>query len=593
MTNTHSQSPAESATTSKKYLILYSTETGRAKACARRAFRILRSGGIPVSTPRAFDEHGAVASLRDVFLVCFVSTAGEGEHTSTIKNTWRELLRKSQPALCDMEVALFCLGDRAYGELFCAAGRKFGARMKQLGAEMACGVGYGDDEGDLFGDLDVWMEKELLACLDWKESSIRIEEELPEVIYQDAEENQDWSRFAPPSALCREAQTGTVVGNERMTSADWKQDVRHITLQHNCYYRPGDVAAILPTNTHEDVLEFVSFLSPALQSTLKKTFLLDGFYASLYTLLRRVFDIHSHPEREDLFALSNISKDPQHSSKLLHMSQSEGSSLYVDYILRNKRTWIEVLHDFDSIQFHHVHQLSSLLPKIKCRSFSIASAPSDQTMQLCIAVVDQTTPLGRSYKGLCSNYLATLQTDASIDFWILPGSFRQCPLDLQLGRFKTPVLYIGAGTGIAPLRSMIREREHLRSQCLETPATQPQDQVLLFGCRKQGCDFLYHGEWTHLQSRQNLRLLKAFSQDAHHKVYVQHLLAESKNQLFLARHILESNGAVYVAGGKQMAKAVREEILAILSKFLAGEEKEARLVLKRLNKRGLFRVEAW
>ena len=66
---------------------------------------------------------------------------------------------------------LFCLGDRAYGPQFCAAGRKLAARLVQLGAKPVCAIGYGDDgtpNGGVFADLDVWLEKTLLPVLQKK-----------------------------------------------------------------------------------------------------------------------------------------------------------------------------------------------------------------------------------------------------------------------------------------------------------------------------------------------------------------------------------------------------------------------------------------
>eukprot|EP00586_Coscinodiscus_wailesii_P003643 CAMPEP_0172488342 /NCGR_PEP_ID=MMETSP1066-20121228/17832_1 /TAXON_ID=671091 /ORGANISM="Coscinodiscus wailesii, Strain CCMP2513" /LENGTH=206 /DNA_ID=CAMNT_0013255511 /DNA_START=12 /DNA_END=632 /DNA_ORIENTATION=+ len=205
--------------------------------------------------------------------------------------------------------------------------------------------------------------------------------------------------------------------------------------------------------------------------------------------------------------------------------------------------------------------------------------------------------------------------------WIRPGSFHDLPMELNAsprGVFETPVLYIGAGTGIAPLRGMIREREFVRRRYrrrrrrglnedrLGSGDDEKErddddddggycDQILLFGCRKQTEDYLYHTEWKSMLNDVNnsFKLLTAFSQDQNYKIYVQTVLSRDDNAVFLAKHVLERGGAVYIAGGKKMAKAVREEIVEVLGRFLDGGENQAKLILKRWQRRGLFRVEAW
>ena len=141
--------------------IMWSTQSGRAKACARRTARILGEktmvkleGGIGSpfdETPVPFLE--LLTSTHEdgdgTLILMFVSTTGDGEQCDPIRNTWKSLLQKSLPRNMLAEskhiFALFCLGDRAYGPQFCAAGRKLAVRLLQLGMSPFCEVGYGDD----------------------------------------------------------------------------------------------------------------------------------------------------------------------------------------------------------------------------------------------------------------------------------------------------------------------------------------------------------------------------------------------------------------------------------------------------------------
>ncbi|KAL3902725.1 MAG: hypothetical protein SGILL_010722, partial [Bacillariaceae sp.] len=161
--------------------ILWSTQSGRAKACARRVARILEEqtavevkGGVGSpfdDLPVSFVNFASSLPPRTSLIVMFVSTTGDGEQCDSIRDTWKALLQKSLPkdVFQDKQFALFCLGDRAYGPQFCAAGRKLAVRLLQLGMKSSCEVGYGDDNtpnGGVFRDLDSWLEENLLPILE-------------------------------------------------------------------------------------------------------------------------------------------------------------------------------------------------------------------------------------------------------------------------------------------------------------------------------------------------------------------------------------------------------------------------------------------
>mmetsp|Transcript_11761 Transcript_11761/g.17747 ORF Transcript_11761/g.17747 Transcript_11761/m.17747 type:complete len:103 (-) Transcript_11761:18-326(-) len=95
------------------------------------------------------------------------------------------------------------------------------------------------------------------------------------------------------------------------------------------------------------------------------------------------------------------------------------------------------------------------------------------------------------------------------------------------------------------------------------------------------------------KNNNHVRLMTAFSQDQHYKIYVQKILQNADDGSFIVNHILENNGAVYIAGGAKMARAVKDQVTESLSAVLDGGEIEAKNLLKKLHKIGLFRVEAW
>ena len=104
---------------------------------------------------------------------------------------------------------------------------------------------------------------------------------------------------------------------------------------------------------------------------------------------------------------------------------------------------------------------------------------------------------------------------------------------------------IGPGTGIAPMRALLQEREH------QAKLTSSKGQnILFFGCRHRDIDYIYRDELEAYQSSGTLSQLHvAFSRDGNRKVYVQHLLADQDKATTLAKLVLECNAYIFVCGG--------------------------------------------
>jgi sulfite reductase alpha subunit-like flavoprotein len=445
-------------------------------------------------------------------------------------------------------------------------------------------------------------------------------------------------------------------------------------------YQAGDVAAILPSNAVDEVKAFINVLPLHLQRIVDHELSIehmaselifsladntsrvriDGFLGigyehwptkcTLRGFLTNCADIHALPEREDLRALASycsmISPMGQHQQeKLRSLSESKDSALYVDYILREKRSWVDVLFDFDSLRdigsLLTIEVLLGLLTPIRPRLFSIASSPTKDfdvrknpsstflssssptlefSIELCVAVVEGTTRLGRKYRGLCSNYLNQLPSETPSSFirlWIQPGSFHGLPLEHTISMdennivaipdrsFGVPILCIGAGTGVAPLRALIHEREAVLnlSSCgsssirkivkTQGKKSHESDAILVFGCRKKDSDFYYEEEWSSLIKSGRMTLLTAFSQDQWHKVYVQQVLANELGRDQIVKHIFDCKGAIYIAGGPKMVRAAIDVIIESISDHLKCEAKEARRILTNLQTLGMYSVEAW
>ena len=191
------------------------------------------------------------------------------------------------------------------------------------------------------------------------------------------------------------------------------------------------------------------------------------------------------------------------------------------------------------------------LRKLQPRLYSIASsikAHADE-VHLCIAAVRYNSD-GVPHKGVASTFLADrLPLGETTGIYFHAANHFRLPADLT-----KPVIMVGPGTGIAPFRAFLEERE----------ATQaPGKNWLFFGDQKRASDFLYHDqiiEWV--QKGHLTRLDTAFSRDQAEKIYVQTRMLQAAAELW---QWLEEGAQFYVCGdAKRMAKDVDEALHSVI-----------------------------
>lgn len=405
-----------------------------------------------------------------------------------------------------------------------------------------------------------------------------------------------------------------VLENKRLTAVDWHQHVSHIRLNipedgmiksadtsrsgADHFFNAGDVAVVYPRNSSDHVHRLLSLCTttPACAIiTVEPTACNNRVYrgrlghitCTLVELLRMYLDISGIPARSFFETLSVYAeKNPEEREKLVEISSPAGTDLYYDYCIRERRSYIEVFEEFRSTHPVTVAMIVSLIPPLKPRLYSIASSlikfPNE--VHLCVALDTRRTPLGRTRTGVASGFLTSLRPGDSVVWTVRSGVFVTPPL-------SSPLIMIGPGTGIAPMRAMLQER--LAS--LELPADTALDKtslhtVLYFGCRRNTKDFLYADELKALTSF-GVHVRIAFSQDQQEKHYVTHDIA-CDGQLLL--QLLRKNAFIMVAGSaNKMPMDVRKAIINGLSSTGEVTVKEAQEILSLMDRQKRYIVEAW
>jgi sulfite reductase (NADPH) flavoprotein alpha-component len=174
------------------------------------------------------------------------------------------------------------------------------------------------------------------------------------------------------------------------------------------------------------------------------------------------------------------------------------------------------------------------------------------------------------YRNLFSQYLDGLQKGSDVKFFIKKNPHFKLPAD------EKDVIMIGAGTGIAPFRSFLAQRDEHKSQGKNIGKN-----WLFFGERNSSSDFLYRDELqNYLDSKLLTRLETAFSRDQNHKIYVQDRILENSAEFF---SWIKNGAFFYICGdGDKMARDVEKAVLDVISKEGKISEDEARKYLEQM-----------
>lgn len=217
-------------------------------------------------------------------------------------------------------------------------------------------------------------------------------------------------------------------------------------------------------------------------------------------------------------------------------------------------------------------------PKEQLAYYSISSSPSKHQNQIHVtAAITQQVAGKMAYRNPSSQYLDSLQVGNEVNFFIKKNPSFKLPDD------KNDVIMIGAGTGIAPFRAFLAERDERKASGKNW---------LFFGERNSDCDFLYRDELqNYLDSKLLSRLDTAFSRDQNHKVYVQDRMIENSAELF---KWMEQGAFFYICGDKKnMAQNVEETLLAIVAKEQKKGEEAAKKYLEDLKSTSRFLLDVY
>jgi len=322
-------------------------------------------------------------------------------------------------------------------------------------------------------------------------------------------------------------------------------------------YEPGDSLGILPVNCPEVVNDLL--LATGFSGSEQVQIGEDSFILKDALLHKFACTVVSKIQIKKFNEIAQV-------SALEELLKIENKQALIDYMWG--RELIDLFKEYPQ-QGLSVQDFIALLRPMPPRLYSIASslsAHSDE-VHLTVAVVRYDS-FGRKRKGVCSSYLAE-RVGETIPCYFHPNKNFKLPQNQE-----APVIMVGPGTGIAPFRAFIEERQTTGA---------PGENWLFFGDRSQKTDYLYGNEWETYRKDGILNELDlAWSRDQSEKVYVQHKMLEKGAELW---KWLQDGAVFYVCGdASRMAKDVDQALRTIAQQHGSMNEEEATIWIKALQK---------
>lgn len=419
--------------------------------------------------------------------------------------------------------------------------------------------------------------------------------------------------------------TVKVKQNKRLTPQSHWQDVRHLELScpASIKYNPGDVLTIYPQNSWQDVDQIIELMAwgryadqPIQFESTNKMEEAD-FYPvppapsnklhseplTLRKVLIHYLDMRAIPRRSFFSMVAHFTNDDMHKERLLEFTDPQYIDELYDYTTRPRRSILEVLQEFDSVKIPW-QWAANVLPKLRGRQFSIASggsckciAEGQTNFELLAAIVKYKTVLKRLREGVCTRYMTNLEPGTTLNVTLQKGG-----LGVHESEATRPVILVGPGTGVAPMRSLIWERYHWQQDMLARRQAMAHinsngpngigETILFYGGRNQGADFFYRKEWDFLEVEMPLKVFAAFSRDQPAKVYVQDILKQQSELVYELLH--SKDGVVYVCGSSgKMPQAVRAALVEVFVDRGKMDSSIAEDYLQAMEKEGRYKQETW
>ncbi len=508
--------------TTQKITVAYGTETGNAKKLATDLAAKVKKKGIPVKLV-SLDQYKLAELLKEEYFITVISTQGDGEPPIGAKKFY-DHIHNNGFKLPQLKYGVLALGDTAY-PLFCKTGEDVDKQFEYLGGQRIAPLQKCDL--DYESDAHNWFDQ-VISKLRTPENATVLHQKNTEV----------------KKTVGKQYHEGAILSNINLTATGSSKKIYHIEIAtEGVEFFPGDSIGIVPENDKRLVQQILALTQVASDSKIDY----KGESYSINELLVSKLNIRYLLDKSVKHYASVVGKE-------INMQKTDLLSLLQQYPIASKEQFFQIIEG-----------LTQIVPRI----YNIASSPAAHNNEVHITVLQDVFETNNGLvKGLCTQYLENKNEGDKIRFFIQPNK-----------RFRLPaaekdIIMIGPGTGVAPFRSFIAERD----------TTGAIGRNWLFFSEDQfTTDFLYQTEWQAWFETETLtRIHLSFKNGEENYLTLPQKIIEQGAELF---QWIEGGASIYLCGEKEPAgKEIEAALLEVFAQATDGKTETGIAYLEKLKK---------
>ncbi|WP_185854604.1 diflavin oxidoreductase [Blattabacterium cuenoti] len=488
----------------EKITLVYGTETGNAKNLAFSIVKKAKNRNLQMRLI-SLDQYRLIDLKKENYFFIIVSTHGEGNPPSSAKSFFDFIHQEKDLHLDNMKYSVLALGDRSY-PFFCKAGEDVDKRLHEVGASrliplQKCDVDYENKAEEWFRKIVNLFEKD---------------KSQKEIIKKNMKKKKIYGTVL----------TNILLNDKKRGS---NKEIHHVEIliknPEDVDYKPGDSIGVVAENPSEEVKKIMN---------------------------------HFQGKKDEISEYSNFLKK----ANIFNLSKDvlEKYSTLVKKDIPHDREWnlLDLLKNFPMKNKNQSKDLVEILDPIKPRLYSISSSPKVHDSEIHITVSRHKFQINGNIRyGYCSDFISKLKEGDLLSFFIHKNYLFKLP------ESDKDIILIGPGTGIAPFRSFLYEREAIGASGKNW---------LFFGDQHFSSDFLYQKEIQNWKKNGVLhRVSLAFSRDQEKKIYVQNKIWENRKEFFAW---IENGAYVYICGQKKPMSIDVENTLFRVIEEIGGTSPE-------------------
>jgi len=500
-------------------VILYGSQSGTAEGYSHQ---LADEGFAHNFNATAIDlaDYDADSFAQESLVIIITATYnGEPPQDAVKFYNWLHGENRTKGDLKLVKYTVFGVGNKRWIWTYQKVPKAVYQRMQDLGATPFFQLGAGDADGNMEDEFISWKNKM------WESLTNGQDEQKPNI-----HEEHKCSCKVLMGKSCKTCQSDCVPADERLfmesdplavqsstltyakvvvnkeLQVSSERSTRHVEFDienTGITYEAGDHVGIYAENDPEIVQEFAKRLNIDLNEefAIQSADMPEGtdlqwlgfpMPCTFQTTFSRYLSLTSFPNKTLLSALARYAINKEEKHFLDEISSREGESKYLEWIIQSQRTIVDVLKELPSVH-PPIDVIMEFLPRMQPRLYSISSSPKvhPSRIHITVSVVNFKTSTGRIHRGVCSSYLSRLVVSTNNNSNDVP----RVPVFVSKSNFRlpkeplSPIIMVGAGTGIAPFRAFIQERQFIKQQ-----GGKIGDAHLFFGCRMKQVDYIYQDD---------------------------------------------------------------------------------------------------